>query len=76
MKQPVQKATRNLVRLDSAELKLLAQNMLFADLPPKRVSAALKDCQCLRLPEKKEIYRRGESGEEMCIVLSGGAKGR
>jgi len=60
--------------MNQAELSRLSRSFLFADLPPKRLSASLKDCQCLRLPEKKEVYRRGESGNEMCIVLSGGVK--
>jgi CRP/FNR family cyclic AMP-dependent transcriptional regulator len=67
-------AASNSGRINQTELECLSQCFLFADLPPKSVSAALKDCQCLRLPEKKEIYRRGESGEEMCVVLSGGVK--
>jgi len=57
-----------------AELKRLSQSFLFDGLPSRRLSAALKNCQCLRLPEKKEVYRRGEAGKEMCIVLSGGVK--
>lgn len=60
--------------LTTSELELLSQSFLFADLPEKRLLMALKNCQCLRLPEKKEVYRRGESGEEMCIILSGGVK--
>ena len=60
--------------MSRAELKLLSQSFLFADLPKKRLSTALKNCQCLRLPEKKDIDRQGESGEEMCIILSGGVK--
>ena len=60
--------------LNSTELGLLSKSLLFAELSPKRLSAALENCQCLRLPEKKEIYRRGEPGHEMCIVLSGGVK--
>ena len=60
--------------MNHAELARLSQSFLFAGLPPKRLSAALKDCQCLRLPEKKEVYRRGEPGKEMCVVLSGGVK--
>jgi len=68
------KAASSLDSLAHAELKRLEQNLLFSDLPPRRVSAVLKNCQCLRLPEKTEVYRRGESGKEMCIVLSGGVK--
>lgn len=71
---PSTKAASNPNSINSAELKLLSKNLLFAGLPAKRLSAALKDCQCLRLPEKKEVYRRGESGKEMCVVLSGGVK--
>jgi len=56
------------------ELKILSRSFLFADLPPKRVLTTLKNCQCLRLPEKQEVYRRGEPGKEMSIVLSGGVK--
>lgn len=60
--------------INPAEMKRLSQNYLFEDLPLKRLSEALKNCQCLRLPEKKEVFRRGESGKEMFIVLSGGVK--
>ena len=60
--------------INPAELERLSQSFLFAELSAERLSAAFKDCKCLRLPEKKEIYRRGESGSEMCIVLSGGVK--
>lgn len=68
------RATSNLDSINHAELELLSRSFLFADLPQKHILIALKNCQCLRLPEKKEIYRRGESGTEMCIVLSGGVK--
>lgn len=61
-------------RINPAELERLSQSFLFAELPKKRLSAALENCQCLRIPEKKEVYRRGETGNEMCIVLSGGVK--
>ena len=71
---PAKSAGSNPDRMTHAELARLAQSFLFADLPPDRLSAALKDCQCLRLPEKKDVYRRGEPGKEMCIVLSGGVK--
>ena len=54
-----------------AELELLSQIFLFADLPQKRLFTALKNCQCLRLSGKKVVYRQGEAGEEMCIILSG-----
>jgi len=60
--------------INHAEMERISKSFLFAELPPKRLSAALENCQCLRLPEKKEVYRRGESGSEMCIVLSGGVK--
>ena len=75
-KHPAQQkeATSNLDGINHEELELLSNCFLFADLPKKRLLTALKNCQCLRLPEKKEVYRRGESGEEMCIVLSGGVK--
>ncbi len=56
------------------ELKRLSQSFLFGGLPAERLSEALGNCKCLRLPEKKEVYRCGASGEEMCIVLSGGVK--
>ena len=65
---------RALGSVSNAELKTLSQSFLFADLPQKRLLTALKNCQCLRLPAKKVVYRRGESGKEMCIVLSGGVK--
>lgn len=68
------RAASDLDGINHAELELLSQSFLFADLPRKRMLTALKNCQCLRLPEKKEVYRRGESGTEMCIVLSGGVK--
>lgn len=61
-------------RINPAELQRLSRSFLFAGLPIERLSAALENCQCLRLAEKKEIYRRGEPGKEMCIVLSGGVK--
>lgn len=60
--------------LGHAELELLSQSFLFADLPPNKLSQLLKNCQCLRLPGKKRVYRRGDAGEEMCIILSGGVK--
>ena len=60
--------------LNHAELKILSRSFLFADLPQGHLLTALKNCQCLRLPEKKEVYRRGEPGKEMCIILSGGVK--
>lgn len=71
------KSKKPVPRLDSishTEMKILSRSFLFADLPQKRLITALKNCQCLRLPAKKEIYRRGEPGKEMCIVLSGGVK--
>lgn len=71
---PPKRTTSNCDRINHVELERLSQSYLFADLPPESVSAALKNCQCLRLPEKKEVYRRGESGEEMCIILSGWVK--
>jgi len=67
-------AVHNHESINPAELKRLSQSFLFKGLPPRRLSAALKNCQCLRLPEKIEVYRRGEAGKEMCIVLSGGVK--
>lgn len=66
--------TSNLDGINQEELELLSNCFLFADLPRKRLLTALKNCQCLRLPEKEEVYRRGEAGEEMCIILSGGVK--
>ena len=68
------RAASNSGCIDSAELELLSKSFLFADLPRKRLLAALKKCHCLRLPERREVYRRGEAGNEMCIVLSGGVK--
>jgi CRP/FNR family cyclic AMP-dependent transcriptional regulator len=59
---------------DSAELARLSRSFLFAGLPEKHLAAALENCRCLRLPEKKEVYRRGEAGDEMCIVIQGGVK--
>jgi len=67
-------AVHNHESITPAELKRLSQSFLFKGLPPRRLSAALKNCQCLRLPEKIEVYRCGEAGKEMCIVLSGGVK--
>jgi CRP-like cAMP-binding protein len=61
-------------RLNQEELDLLSQSFLFADMPRKRLLSALENCKCLRLPAKKEVYRRGEAGSEMCIILSGGVK--
>lgn len=60
--------------MTAAELKRLSQSLLFEGLPLENFSTAFKNCQCLRLPEKKQVYRRGESGNEMCIVMSGGVK--
>ena len=76
MYKPAQPKTTtfNLEGINHAELELLSKSFLFAELPKKRLLAALGNCQCLRLPEKKEVYCRGEAGEEMCIVLSGGVK--
>lgn len=76
MEKPAQskRAVSNLNSISHSELELLSQSLLFADLPRERLSAVLENCQCLRLPEKKEVYRRGEPGKEMCIVLSGGVK--
>ena len=61
-------------RMNHVELQRLTQSFLFADSPPERLSEALENCRCLRLPGKKEVYRRGEPGKEMCIVLNGGVK--
>lgn len=60
--------------INPAELELLSQSFLFAGLPRRRLLTALKSCQCFRLQKKKIVYRRGEPGNEMCIVLSGGVK--
>jgi len=60
--------------LSHAEVERLSRSFLFADLNPSTLSLALASCQCLRLPEKKDVYRRGDAGDEMCIVLSGGVK--
>jgi CRP/FNR family cyclic AMP-dependent transcriptional regulator len=59
---------------DGAELARLSHSFLFEGLTENRLAWALENCRCLRLPEKKEVYRRGEAGDEMCIVLSGGVK--
>ncbi len=69
-----EKSEGNTGSLKPAELERLAKSFLFAELSAKHLSAALENCQCLRLPEKVEVYRQGESGHEMCIVLSGGVK--
>lgn len=76
MENPAQskRVASNPDRINHAELERLSQSFLFADLPLKSLYAALENCPCLRLPEKKEVYCRGKSGEEMCIVLSGGVK--
>jgi len=68
------RATSNPDSISPAELERLSQSFLFAGLPTKRLATVLENCHCLRLPEKKEIYSRGEAGKEMCIVLSGGVK--
>jgi len=68
------KTAPNSESINRAELGRLSKSYLFAELPSRRLSASLKNCRCLRLPEKKEIYRQGEPGNEMCIVLSGGVK--
>lgn len=76
IKKPAQpkKAASNLEGINPAEMELLSKCFLFSGLPGKRLVTALKSCKCLRLPGKKEVYRRGDAGEEMCIILSGGVK--
>jgi len=71
---PLKRVASSRSSMSAAELRCLSDSFLFAGLPAKRLSAALKKCHCLRLPEKKEVYRRGESGTDMCIVLRGGVK--
>jgi CRP/FNR family cyclic AMP-dependent transcriptional regulator len=56
------------------EKALLSRSFLFDGLPEKRLSEVLENCRCMRLPARKAVYRRGEAGDEMCIVLSGGVK--
>ena len=56
------------------ELERLSRSLLFEGMSLKRLSAIFKDSKCLRLPAKKEIYKRGEPGGEMSIILSGGVK--
>lgn len=70
----LQRTTSDFDCINPTELEHLSKSVLFAGLPTGRLSEVLKNSTCLRLPEKKEIYRRGEAGSEMCIVLSGGVK--
>lgn len=63
-----------IAKISQTELKILSQSFLFAELPYECLLAGLKGCHCLRLPAKQEVYHRGETGKNMCIILSGGVK--
>lgn len=67
-------AASSVEQITAEQLDLLAQSFLFSGVPKKRLLAALKNCRCLRLPAKKVVFRRGETGKEMYIILSGGVK--